>query len=703
LTDQPTRWLSICRDRSKRLSGIGKQLKHTVSWPLLKASVGWLVGILILVASIAHVSPASDALGYFDPPKWLVWSVVALALGGASFSVRCAIPMRIHLALLACVVWMVVRTLVREHPLVEMDILATWMLPCVLFALALFLDQKKQFVVIAGFLAVSGGVQALLMLLQYFGIDPLFSDTTTAIDYRPARMIGTIGYQNQAAAFVVICSVAVFVLLRRFARRLMLFCLVLVVVGLTGSRGAMAGAVVAILVSHVFLGLTDQSGKWRRGAKLLPPFGIVITAVAVVIAFAPPTRERFVQLFANWREVPALASRATMGRVALDIWLEKPLVGWGAGEFAFQYLDRLRDLLPREVSHFVIQSIVFAREPHNDYLQFAAEFGLVGISLFSIVFVMVVHHVWQYRSSHRAATTCLVYVLSYMMIASLVSFPWQTSAAGPLAALLVGVFLPRADVHTWPTGRVAGARFLRYGISSVYIAASIVLLAWSFVTARMNTDLPRKLDGAGYLTVGESVPGWMHKQHALIGAALAKHGAYPDALKELRHAYSGYRDVTLYNNLGHVLSKLGKWNEAVEIYARWTELGLDSFNALGNLATAYEQAGDYESAALTLNRRMTLWPEYDVDSAQRVATLYLRAGKAETALQVLQKFQARHKIAGDDLPAEYDNLTGAILVAMGKWAEAKMHFQSALAKKPGLVSAQRNLEQLAGAAQIETE
>lgn len=183
----------------------------------------------------------------------------------------------------------------------------------------------------------------------------------------------------------------------------------------------------------------------------------------------------------------------------------------------------------------------------------------------------------------------------------------------------------------------------------------------------------------------------MHKYHSLIGAALASDGAYSEALLELQLAYSGYRDILLYNNLGHVLSKMGRWQEALVIYQEWADTGLDHGKALGNLSVAYEQLGDFDNAASIMDRKMSLWREYDVTAVQRVAALYLRVGKATDALRVLDRFEGGHDSISYSRPAEYDNLKGAVLLMMGERIAAKEYFISALHKNPQLLSAKRNL------------
>ncbi len=142
------------------------------------------------------------------------------------------------------------------------------------------------------------------------------------------------------------------------------------------------------------------------------------------------------------------------------------------------------------------------------------------------------------------------------------------------------------------------------------------------------------------------------------------------------------------------MAKQNRWQEAAAVYRKWTATGIDHAKALENLAIAYEQAGEFGKAASVLEQKRALWPEDQVDRVQHLATLYLRAGNPHSALSVLEKYEARHCAARENIPAEFDNVIGAVLLTLADRAAAEQYFRSALQKNPHLTSAQRNLDQL---------
>ncbi len=667
----------------------GPVKRVSVSTEACARRVGVLVGVFVVAVTLAHIPASVDALNYFDVPKRLVWAILAVFLAGvtsfrgsgALHDVRC-------LALL-CALWMVGRSVLRPCPTAELEVLAAWGLPFILFAVGSAMDRERAVRPLVWALAICGIAQAGVMLLQYAGKDPLFAATTGSMVYRPGRMIGTVGYHNQAAACVVLSvGVAALVCGARRLMRWLLFGGMLLVVGLTGSRGAILAGVLSVGVVEFILAMAGaapghRSRAWRR-------LGFVIMLAAVLLACIPVTRDRMVDVATRRSQSPAVASRLVMARVAVSMWRERPAVGWGAGEYARQYLDRLGDAAPAEMSHDVLRSRVFARETHNDYLQFGAEFGLIGVGLCLVLFFCAIRLLRRAWPNDRTYVACCVFILCYMSSASLVTFPWQTSLAGPLAGLLLGVLLPR-ETQAATCLANSGRRGER-AVPFMSVVLAVLGLVWSVMEAVTNVALPARLKGGAKAVREVRVPGWMYKHHALLGGALGRLGANEEALSHLRHAYAGYRDLLLYNNLGHVLSEEQEWPAAIDIYREWAQTGIDHRTALGNLSIAQEQAHDYAGAAETLGRLRQLWPDDDMEAAQRHATLHLLAGDPALASAVLHRYETAHCPGQEDRPAEFDNLVGAALLALGETERAVARFRLALRKDPELRSAARNLE-----------
>ncbi len=662
-------------------------------WERLRESGHRLVpAALVGLIALMHIPAMHEALNYFDSPKRLLWSGVAVMLSAGTLLSCRRERIALSLGALGCMSWMLLRSLLRAGPVIGGDELANWLLPGVLFGAGLTLDQERHLKPIAWALVVAGFIQAALMIAQYAGVDPLFGSTTVGMDYRPGRMIGTIGYHNQAADFLAVCSVGLFLLVHRPWLRMLLVGGVLLVVGLTASRAGIVGIAGALGASEVVRIFRENRRRVAVTHLLAPAAALAILAGGLVL-FMPTTRDRFADVIWHPERVAAVSSRVTMAKVALTMVAEKPILGWGAGSFAFQYLDRLGDLLPDEKTHADIRHLVYARETHNDYLQFVAEFGLPGLAgLLGLVMVAGGALVRESRRDSSCRDACM-FLFCYLLISGLFSFPWQTAMAGPLAGLLFGVLLPATAPAAAPP--LPRRSWRRIGVRLVFLFLSICLLAWFGIETRLNVTVPRMISENRATELADRIPAGMHRFHAIAGAGLAQDGNDQEALPILRHALTGYRDILLYNNLGNVLSKLGRWDEAVTVYHDWAATGLDHSTALKNLSIAYEQVGDYRNAALVMRRQMHLWrDEHHIAAVERLITLYLRAGMPADAMRVLHWFETSVLKNPEDYPATFDNLAGAVLLATGDRTGAERRFRQALRKQPTLQSARRNLEAL---------
>ena len=653
---------------------------------------GVIIGALILLASLAFVPASFDALNFFDPLKRLVWALLAVVLAGLVWRRRywASLPAWLALSLAG---WMVLRSLLRPVPTAELDVLASWCLPILLFYLGagLPLNRKNQRRV-GGFLVAAGLIQAVLMVLQHAGMDPLFAGTTAGMDYAPGRMVGTIGYQNQAVDFLALALPGVLLLTSSSAWFLCGAALAFPVILLTGYRGGILAFAFGVFLAGALsmLARFRVRGNRRRWAMIGGVLALCMGVVVVAIALVPQTKGRFREAFTGFRTAPAVQSRLHMARIGWHMVRERPLIGWGAGEYAMQYLERLGGVLPSEKNHRILRSVVFAREAHNDLLQFMAEFGLLGAALLAAVFVAGWYFLSNPKGILKPPGITFAYVVAYMSVAALFSFPWQSAMAGPLAGFLLGACLP---TRAGGPDASKGIRRTLHGCNKLVLLMAVVWFGWFGREAYLNLAIAARLAVSDTEGAAQRLLPVDYKYHALVGASLATQGQNEAALTALRHAELGYRDVLIWNNLGHVLARLGQWQDAQDMYERWVASGLDHANALQNLSVASEQAGDFPVAIESLSRRMRLWPnQVSTHDIQRLAVLQLRAGSPDDAQGTLRHYRAKWQAADPRSVAEIENLSGSVARILGDEEEAVKWFRSALERHPELESARKNLE-----------
>ena len=148
----------------------------------------------------------------------------------------------------------------------------------------------------------------------------------------------------------------------------------LVAIGLTGSRGALVASIVALLI--VPLSITQLSpGKIAAGVVLL------LVSGAAVVSYIPATSwERY---GATRSEAAAgvgnLNSRLVVWKMGLRAFSQKPVLGYGTSGF-----------------NWAVRS-----QSHNSYLSVLVEQGIVGFSLYAMMFITVFIRVMRIPTMER--------------------------------------------------------------------------------------------------------------------------------------------------------------------------------------------------------------------------------------------------------------------------------------------------------------
>ena len=311
--------------------------------PRGEKALGLALGLLVLAAACLYYPATWMPVENFDAPKralLAVGAVLLLCFGLRRPALALAPLWAVGALLLA---WMWLRTGWRADPWIELNVLGTWTLPVVLFLAGLAV-RLKDWRGAARTVGVAALLQAALMLLQRYNLDPVLADTTGEMLTAGAKMIGTIGYHNQAAGFLAVGLGAFAFAVRRPLLRAALLVVAAGVIGATGCRGAVAGVCAATLAGLTCLLFAQPAPAAQQKKKIAGLVGLLLL-LGLALLVPPTLRQRVAGLFQHNAPRADVGSRLLMTRVAWHLWAGHPLVGSGAGAFAFQYLDLLGELL----------------------------------------------------------------------------------------------------------------------------------------------------------------------------------------------------------------------------------------------------------------------------------------------------------------------------------------------------------------------
>jgi O-antigen ligase len=192
------------------------------------------------------------------------------------------------------------------------------------------------------------------------------------------------------------------------------------------AGGSAPRPLVASLAFAIGSVVAFTAGVVTRRTNVVPRLLLCIACLGTTLALA--TGLPAVSAIAESRATIGSPERLEQARVALSLVRERPLVGTGPGRAVLSWTDADGRRLT-------------ARYVHNEYLQIAAEVGLIGFALLVVLLCAIGRSVWRARprgvaDEHWAG---VVAGLTSVGFHSSVEFLWQIPAIPLVAALLIAI------------------------------------------------------------------------------------------------------------------------------------------------------------------------------------------------------------------------------------------------------------------------
>ena len=224
----------------------------------------------------------------------------------------------------------------------------------------------------------------------------------------------------------------------------------LVGVGLSYSRGVL----LALVIGASLAWLIDGRKTWSRRLGL---FGVMGLVLAGLIWSAYHANEQVQQRVDTLVEFRGERTRPLLWGIAIDLWQERPLVGYGGGSFG--------GLMERHRPEGLWES---ADSAHNEYLNGLSEYGLVGAFLAFGVIALFFRNIRRIRERPPG----VLLGLGILAMAVSIDFHWRIPAVWWLAALALGAVL--AVRQNKPTKRFTNSKQL----GSICFGVGVSLCCW---------------------------------------------------------------------------------------------------------------------------------------------------------------------------------------------------------------------------------
>ncbi len=408
-----------------------------------------LLGLVLAGTALAVDSVSASA---FDAPKRLA-ALVGVALAAAAAFLwprpdspsgtatelwrRIPPPCRAALAFAAgAVVLAVVAALASPRRAMSLDALRAVGILALLLPLGASRVFPRAGAALAGVFLGAAAVNAIVSILESRGLYSPFQLETFGARQETGAFAGNVGYLALVLALAVIVALGILVSARRplarvgAAAALVLFAGGLLVnLNLTALTAALAGAAVVLVL------------RFRAKAKF--PLLAAAALVALAVAAYAPLRFRAGELVraARTGHWDALVSfRGGPWASALEMIRERPILGYGPGTFAAEYVPHRLAAEIRAGRRFdsPLRTSSYS-EAHSDYLQVGSDAGvpaaLLAAGAAGCLLTAILAAAWKRRDGEAIL---LAAILTAGAAAALTWFPFQRPITAVPLLLVAG-------------------------------------------------------------------------------------------------------------------------------------------------------------------------------------------------------------------------------------------------------------------------
>jgi len=251
------------------------------------------------------------------------------------------------------------------------------------------IKQERQFDIFIQLFFFTSFVVSLYALLHYYGLDPYLKDIP--------ELISTIGQKNWVSNYLAMVFPLVFsyfLLLKEKRRKIIYYLLLSIlyaVLIIFQSRGIWISAGLTLILAIFFLYKFRLFNIFKENKRWLFLLFLTFVLITVIYSTQNPLNknidtmpQRLTSIYED--EFSSLNPRLLIWNTTLEMIKDKPFFGIGIGLFKMDYLVYQADFLQQNPSYLKYGSR--SEEAHNEYLQLAAELGIIGLGIFLyIIFI----------------------------------------------------------------------------------------------------------------------------------------------------------------------------------------------------------------------------------------------------------------------------------------------------------------------------
>jgi len=508
----------------------------------------------------------------------------------------------------------------------------------ILFFITLnFIKSEKELNSLIKVLFVTSLIVSLYTLIQYYGFDPYYDHL--------GKLTSTIGQKNWVSNYLAMIFPIGFsyFLLENNKKIKLYYCIFLSILYTTllicQSRGIWISITLTLVFAFIIIYKYKIGSIFKNNKKWLISLLIVFLVITVIYSTENPLNksrltvaERALSTFEVAAD-PSINTRFLMWKVSFEMLKDKPIYGLGIGTFKYHYLDYQADYLIDHPNY--IRNSGKAAEAHNEYLQFAAEIGIIGlISFLSIIFTFY-YIVYQYFEKEHDKNKLLIIFgilmgLTSYLVHCLFTFPFHVPVLGATFFILIGLATAYIQLSLEERSGSYNKNQTIYDfnlkpvfkyISIIIVIVMAVFVIWKLAINPYLAEINYYKGSKSFAEQDNSAALEYFQKAALLdtsngrnmhglGSAYYQLGMQEEAQKILQQTKEIYNDRNTYRNLGLSYMQSGNYEKAQGEFEHAIYLDPKFYEAYNDLASLYVYQSEYEKAIETWKKAIDLGLEF---------------------------------------------------------------------------------------------
>jgi tetratricopeptide (TPR) repeat protein len=385
----------------------------------------------------------------------------------------------------------------------------------------------------------------------------------------------------------------------------------------------------------------------------------------------------------SWRQdivplLPFFLAGILFGLITL--YVERTYIGTRGPEFEFSLIERC--LIAGRAIWFYLSKVFLPVNLIFTYPRWSVSEGIWWQYLFPAAALMVGCILWAVRKVWRAPASVFFYftamLLPYLGFFSLFTFRYSFVADHYQYLAIIGPIVIGVGLVEMALVSVRGGWRLLKKAVSVMLLLTLGVLSWK--QSRMYSDAETLYQ----TTITRNDNSWM--AHNNLGLLLAKRGRTDEAIAHYQKALEiNPNHAEAHNNLGVLLADIGRTDEAIAHYRQALEINPNYGNAHYNLGVQLADIGRTDEAMAHYQKALEINPNH-VEAHTNLGLLLAKRGRTDEAIAHYQKALEINPNHGD---AHY--YLGIQLAQIGRTDEAIAHYRQALEINPDAIDALLNL------------